>query len=67
MEPLTVEERMHKYNIRQDRAEVLVPALNIYTSVLKWANIDEIYVPKIGLADGLIHHLYDQVLEEELK
>ena len=62
MEPLTVEERMHKYNIRQDRAEVLVPALNIYTSVLKWANIDEIYVPKIGLADGLIHHLYDQVL-----
>ena len=62
MEPLTVEERMQKYNIRQDRAEVLVPALNIYTSVLKWANIDEIYVPKIGLADGLIHHLYDQVL-----
>ena len=67
MEPLEVEERMHKYNIRQDRAEVLVPALTIYTSILKWANIEEIYVPKIGLADGLIHHLYDQVLEESLK
>jgi len=67
MEPLGVEERMHKYNIRQDRAEVLVPALNIYTSILKWANIQEIFVPKIGLADGLIHHLYDQVLDESVK
>jgi exopolyphosphatase/guanosine-5'-triphosphate,3'-diphosphate pyrophosphatase len=62
MEGMNVEERMHHYNIRQDRAEVLVPALSIYTNVLKWANIEEIYVPKIGLADGLIHHLYDQVL-----
>lgn len=62
MEAMNVEERMQHYNIRQDRAEVLVPALSIYTNVLKWANIDEIYVPKIGLADGLIHHLYDQVL-----
>jgi exopolyphosphatase/guanosine-5'-triphosphate,3'-diphosphate pyrophosphatase len=62
MQALDVEERMHHYNIRQDRAEVLVPALTIYTSILKWANIEEIFVPKIGLADGLIHHLYDQVL-----
>jgi exopolyphosphatase/guanosine-5'-triphosphate,3'-diphosphate pyrophosphatase len=67
MEPLEVEERMHKYNIRQDRAEVLVPALNIYTNILKWANIESIFVPKIGLADGLIHHLYDQVLDEAVK
>jgi exopolyphosphatase/guanosine-5'-triphosphate,3'-diphosphate pyrophosphatase len=58
---------MHKYNIRQDRAEVIVPALNIYTNVLKWANIEQVFVPKIGLADGLIHHLYDQVLAEDLK
>jgi exopolyphosphatase/guanosine-5'-triphosphate,3'-diphosphate pyrophosphatase len=61
MQALNVEERMHHYNIRQDRAEVLVPALNIYTSVLKWANIEEVFVPKIGLADGLIHHLYDLI------
>jgi exopolyphosphatase/guanosine-5'-triphosphate,3'-diphosphate pyrophosphatase len=67
MQPLEVEERMQKYNIRQDRAEVIVPALSIYTNILKWANIDQVFVPKIGLADGLIHHLYDQVLAEDLK
>lgn len=57
---LTVDERMHRYNIRQDRADVIVPALRIYTSVMRWGGIDEIYVPKIGLADGLIRMLYEQ-------
>lgn len=54
----TVEERMHLYNFRADRADVIVPALQIYTSVMKWAGAEEIYVPKIGLADGLIRMLY---------
>ena len=40
---------------------MIVPALRIYANTMKWANIDEIYVPKIGLADGLINHLYEQV------
>ena len=57
---LTVTERMHKYNLRQERAEVIVPALQIYTSVLKWAGVDGIEVPRIGLADGLIRELYYQ-------
>ena len=61
MEPLSIEERMKKYTIKEDRAEVIVPALTIYNAICKWANIDEIHVPKIGLADGLIHHLYDMV------
>lgn len=56
----TVEERMHIYNLRKDRADVLVPALQIYTSVMRWAGADEIYVPKIGLADGLIKVLYQE-------
>src|SRR5690606_8193629 len=34
---LTVDERMHRYNIRQDRADVIVPALRIYTSVMRWS------------------------------
>jgi exopolyphosphatase/guanosine-5'-triphosphate,3'-diphosphate pyrophosphatase len=57
---LSVTERMHKYNLRQERAEVIVPALQIYTSVLKWAGVDGIEVPRIGLADGLIRELYYQ-------
>ncbi len=58
---LNVEERMKKYNIKKDRAEVIVPALLIYNNIFKWCDIEQVLVPKIGLADGLIHHLYDQV------
>lgn len=61
MEILSIEERMEKYTLKQDRAEVIVPALRIYNAVCKWADITEMHVPKIGLADGLIHHLYDMV------
>ena len=64
IQELNVEERMKKYNIKKDRAEVIEPALLIYTNIFKWCNIDQILVPKIGLADGLIHHLYDQVVNE---
>ena len=64
MDLLNVDERMKKYNIKKDRAEVIVPALLIYNNIFKWCNIDQILVPKIGLADGLIHHLYDQVLND---
>lgn len=56
----TVPERMHLYNLREDRADVLVPALQIYTSVMRWAGAEEIYIPKIGLADGLIKLMYQE-------
>ncbi len=61
MEPLSIDERMNKYTLKQDRAEVIVPALSIYNAICKWSDITEMHVPKIGLADGLIHHLYDMV------
>lgn len=61
LEPMSVEERMDIYKLKKDRADVIVPALKIYANAMKWANIDEIHVPKIGLADGLINHLYEQV------
>lgn len=57
----SVEERMRLYKLREDRADVIVPALQIYINVMRWANIAEIYVPKIGLADGLIQHLYEEL------
>jgi len=56
----TAEERKHIYNFREDRADVIVPALEIYIAIMRWANSDEIYVPKIGLADGLIKMLYQE-------
>jgi exopolyphosphatase/guanosine-5'-triphosphate,3'-diphosphate pyrophosphatase len=57
----SVEERMRLYSLRADRADVLVPALQIYLNVMRWSNAQEIYVPKIGLADGLIQHLYQEI------
>jgi len=57
----SVIDRMRIYNLREDRADVIVPALLIYINVMRWADTEEIYVPKIGLADGLIQHLYDDL------
>ncbi len=61
LKTLTVEERMLKYNLRKDRADVIVPALEIFNKVLNWANISKVYVPKISVADGLIHSIYDKI------
>lgn len=60
----TVDERKHIYHFRDDRADVIVPALQIYINVMRWAGADEIYVPKIGLADGLIKMLYKELSEK---
>jgi exopolyphosphatase / guanosine-5'-triphosphate,3'-diphosphate pyrophosphatase len=63
---LSINQRMTLYHLREDRADVIVPALLIYINVLRWADAEEIYVPKIGLADGLIHILYEEVKEPRL-
>lgn len=57
----SLEDRIKMYNMKADRADVIVPALLIYVNVMRWANITDIYVPKIGLADGLIQHLYEVI------
>jgi exopolyphosphatase/guanosine-5'-triphosphate,3'-diphosphate pyrophosphatase len=57
----SLEERIQLYQLREDRADVIVPALLIYTQVMKWSSIGEILVPKIGLVDGLIQHLYEEL------
>ena len=58
---LNVAERMAKFGIREDRADVLEPALRIYNNVLNWAGINKIFVPKISVADGLVHNIYDNL------
>jgi exopolyphosphatase/guanosine-5'-triphosphate,3'-diphosphate pyrophosphatase len=62
----SVHDRIRIYRLREDRADVIVPALLIYINVMRWSNISEIYVPKIGLADGLIQHLYDEIKFKEI-
>ena len=58
--------RMRTYNLREDRADVILPAIQIYINVMRWASIEEIFVPKIGLADGLLHTLYEEVMMKEI-
>lgn len=58
---LSVAQRISLYRLREDRADVIVPALLIYINVMRWADAEEIYVPKIGLADGLVHSLYERI------
>jgi exopolyphosphatase / guanosine-5'-triphosphate,3'-diphosphate pyrophosphatase len=63
-----LDERKHLYQFRDDRADVIVPALQLYISIMRWSLADEIYVPKIGLADGLIKMLYNErVVMKEAK
>jgi exopolyphosphatase / guanosine-5'-triphosphate,3'-diphosphate pyrophosphatase len=58
---MTLQQRISTYHLREDRADVIVPALLIYINVMNWADAEEIHVPKIGLVDGLIHILYDRL------
>lgn len=64
---LSIEQRMSLYKLREDRADVIVPALLIYINVMRWTDTEEIFVPKIGLADGLIHTLYEEVRMQEVE
>jgi len=63
---VSLEDRISIYKLREDRADVIVPALQIYVNVMRWAGTTEIYVPKIGLADGLVQHLWAQVHKDSL-
>lgn len=60
----TFDERITVLNLNPDRADVIVPATKIFLTVMKCAGIEKIIVPQIGLADGLIHLLYENFKTE---
>lgn len=55
---LTYEQRVAELGLNTDRADVIIPALSIYLKAMKWSGARNIYVPKIGLADGIIKAMY---------
>ncbi|MBN1850643.1 MAG: exopolyphosphatase [Deltaproteobacteria bacterium] len=57
-------DRINILGLRPDRADVIIPASDIYLSVMQWANIKKVYVPQIGLADGMIHLMYERFRKE---
>ncbi|OBX19029.1 MULTISPECIES: Ppx/GppA phosphatase family protein [Bizionia] len=58
LQTYSYEERISELDLNQDRADVIIPATRIYLSAMKWSGAKDIYVPKIGLADGIIKSIY---------
>lgn len=56
----TYEERVRELGLKPDRADVIMPASKIVLAVMKAAKIDKMYVPQIGLSDGIVHLLYEK-------
>ena len=55
---MTYHERIYELEMNPDRADVIIPATKIYLSAMKWSRAKNIYVPKIGLADGMVKRMY---------
>lgn len=60
------EERITELDLNQDRADVIIPAMQIYLSAMKWSKAKHIYVPKIGLSDGIIKSLYYDTISSKV-
>jgi len=56
----TIEERIHKLRLNPDRADVIIPAGDIYLSAMKWAGAEVIHIPDLGLKDGILQVLFDR-------
>lgn len=64
---LDVEERVTQLGLNFDRADIIVHALPIYMKVMQWAGVGKIYVPKIGVSDGLIRDLYHKEYKDKVE
>jgi exopolyphosphatase / guanosine-5'-triphosphate,3'-diphosphate pyrophosphatase len=59
------QERITKLDLNQDRADVIIHATHIYLSAMKWSKAKHLYVPKIGLSDGIIRSLYYETVSSK--
>lgn len=55
---MTYEQRITELGLNPDRADVIIPATRIYLNAMKWSGARQIYVPKIGLSDGIVKAMY---------
>jgi exopolyphosphatase/guanosine-5'-triphosphate,3'-diphosphate pyrophosphatase len=60
LESFSLKDRINVLGLNQDRADVIKPACEIYISVMKWAGIKSMYVPSVGMVDGIIQTLIDK-------
>ena len=61
----SLKDRINVLGLNQDRADVIIPASEIFLTIMKWANIKNIYVPKVGLVDGIIQVLIEKNLHHK--
>jgi len=66
LKSLTYDERITQLDMNPDRADVVIPATRIYLSAMKWSKAKNIFVPKIGLSDGIVKSLYNEKIAENL-
>ena len=59
---LSLEERIHKFKLNEDRADVIIPASQIYLFAMKEAKATKILVPDVGLKDGILTYLYESIM-----
>lgn len=65
IESFSLEDRIYKLQMNPDRADVIVPASNIYTQVMEWAHSKSIIVPDVGLKDGILLHLLEKNVKQK--
>ena len=67
IQSLTFEERITQLDMNPDRADVVVPATRIYLCAMKWSRAKSVFVPKIGLSDGIVRSLYNEKIAAEMQ
>jgi len=68
VDSFSMEERIYKLQMNPDRADVIIPASDIYIKVMQWARATSILVPEVGLKDGIMFHLYEKnVLQKKIE
>jgi exopolyphosphatase/guanosine-5'-triphosphate,3'-diphosphate pyrophosphatase len=60
----SLDDRIYKLQMNPDRADVIIPATDIYLKVMEWARAQSILVPEVGLKDGVMLYLYEQHLKQ---
>jgi len=65
LDSYSYEERIIELDLNQDRADVIIHATRIYLSAMKWSGAKHLFVPKIGLADGIIKSIYYKTISSK--
>jgi len=65
IESLSIEQRIYELQMNPDRADVIIPASDIYIKVMEWAHASSILVPDVGLKDGILLHLLERNIKQK--